>query len=477
MQSFLRVVNVHARPPAVIRENTIKRVIGSMSTEATKPSLLTPEEAGRRAEEVARATRSSSVSARSTYMSTSLAHAGVQNADNAPMAPPISFSTTFTRPVDGHYLATDSIYGREDNATRLLLEQEVGRLECHGRQVDDASPIRACAFSSGMMAVSSVVLAHASPLHIVRHKDLYHGVSTAFVDVFSRFGVTTSQVDMTDLGVVREELEMRAKAPGDIILWIESPSNPLIEVLDIGAIYQIANGMREQNPHLGLTTAVDSTLAPPVLSQPLLLGVDAVMHSATKFLAGHSDATIGVVTVSPWTDRGRWLAPRLRQVQTEAGGIASPMDSWLTLRGLRTLHVRVERQSETALKVAHFLEGHPFVRKVRYPGLASHPHHAVATRQMKRYGGLLSFELSNEVEAMAVAAALSTIHRATSLGGTETLIEHRTSIEPEGRKSSPPGLLRLSVGLEDADDLMADLDRALQIAQEVTSVPGSSERG
>jgi cystathionine gamma-synthase len=447
-----------------------------MSSEAPEPSLLTPEEAGRRAKEVAR-TQSSAGPARSTVMSTCLAHAGVQNVDNAPMAPSMSFATTFTRPADGHYLATDSVYGRDHNATRLLLEQEVGRLECHGRPVDGASPIRTCAFSSGMMAVSSVVLAHSSPLHIVRHKDVYHGVSTAFIDVFSRFGVTTAQVDLTDLDAVRRELEVRANSPGGVLVWIESPSNPLIEVLDIGGICQIVSAMREQNPDLDVTTAVDSTLAPPVLSQPLLLGADAVMHSATKSLAGHSDATIGVVTPSPWTDRGTWLAPRLRQVQIEAGGVASPMDSWLTLRGLRTLHVRVERQCETALKVAHFLEGHPFVRKVRYPGLPSHPHHAVATRQMKRYGGLLSFELSNEVEAMAVAAALSTIHRATSLGGTETLIEHRTSIEPEGRKSSPPGLLRLSVGLEDADDLMADLERALHIAQEVTSVPLSSESG
>jgi cystathionine gamma-synthase len=469
----VRVAIVHTRPAAVIGASSIKRIIRPMTTKAA-PSFLTPEEAGRRANEVAR-TRSSTYS---SAMRTSVAHAGVQNVDNAPMAPPIHFATTYTRPVDGHYLGTDSIYGREDNPTRLLLEQEVGRVECHGRETDDASPIRACAFSSGMMAVSSVVLAHSSPLHIVRHRDVYHGVSTAFVDVFSRFGVTTSQVDMTDLDVVREELEMRAKTPGDVLLWIESPSNPLIDVLDIAAICRIANTLRKQNPDLGLTTtAVDSTLAPPVLSQPLLMGADAVMHSATKFLAGHSDATIGVVTVSPWTSRGRWLGPRLRQVQTEAGGIASPMDSWLTLRGLRTVHVRVERQSETALRVANFLQDHPFVRKVRYPGLASHPQHVVARRQMKWYGGLLSFELSNEAEAMAVAAALRTIRRATSLGGTETLIEHRTSIEPEGRKSSPPGLLRLSVGLEDANDLMADLDQALEIAQEVTSAPESSSSG
>jgi cystathionine gamma-synthase len=302
---------------------------------------------------------------------------------------------------------------------------------------------------------------------VIRHNDLYHGVSTALLDVFLRFGVTTTRVDMTDLGSVRAELARRTESPGDVIVWMETPSNPLLDVLDIASICQLSNDARNEMD-LNVTTVVDSTLAPPPLSQPLIMGADVVMHSATKFLAGHSDATLGVATASPWTTRGREIGPALRQVQVAAGGVASPMDSWLALRGMRTLHVRVARQSETAMKVATFLESHPFVSRVRYPGLLSHPRHSVAQRQMTMFGGLLSFELSNAAEAMAVAAALTTIQRATSLGGTETLIEHRASIEPEARRTSPPGLLRLSVGLEDANDLIADLSRALQIAQEVT---------
>jgi cystathionine gamma-synthase len=319
-----------------------------------------------------------------------------------------------------------------------------------------------------MMAVSSILLAHTAPLHVIRHGDLYHGVSTALVEVFSRFGVTTTSVDMTDLDALRAELASRAESSGDVILWMETPSNPLLDVLDIAAICELSNKARKElNLTVNVTTVVDSTLAPPTLSQPLHMGADVALHSATKFLAGHSDATIGVATTSPWTRRGRELGPLLRQVQTVACGVASPMDCWLTLRGIRTLHVRLARQSETAMKVATFLESHALVARVRYPGLASHPQHSVAQRQMSQFGGLMSVELSNAAEAMAMAAALTTVQRATSLGGTETLIEHRASIEPEGRRTSPPGLLRLSVGLEDADDLIEDLGRALAIAQEV----------
>jgi cystathionine gamma-synthase len=435
---------------------------------SSPPESLTPEAAGREANRLAALRYEHSAAKTTSMMSTRVAHAGVQSFENAPMAPPIHMATTYTRPVDGLYRDADSVYGREDNPTRLLLEREVGILECLGRdgKMPESSAVCACAFSSGMMAISSVLLAHSAPLHVFRHKDLYHGVSTALVKVFKRFGVTTTSVDMTDLDALRVELSRRAELAGDVILWMESPSNPLLDVLDITSICELANEARQQM-NLNVTTAVDSTLAPPPLSQSLLMGADVAVHSATKFLAGHSDATIGVATASPWTSRGKQLGPRLREVQTATGGVASPMDSWLTLRGIRTLHVRVARQSETAMKVAAFLERQPLVSRVRYPGLASHPQHSVAQRQMSQFGGLLSVEMSSAAEAMAVAAALTTIRRATSLGGTETLIEHRASIEPEGRRSSPPGLVRLSIGLEDADDLIEDLSRALAIAQEV----------
>lgn len=192
------------------------------------------------------------------------------------------------------------------------------------------------------------------------------------------------------------------------------------------------------------------------------------MHSGTKYLAGHSDTLLGVVTASPVTGRGREMAGLMRGVQIATGGVASSFDSWLTLRGLRTLQVRVERQCATALTIAEYLNQHNLVTAVHYPGLPSHPQHEVARRQMQLgFGGVLSFELADEVQATALAGGLKTIQRATSLGGTETLIEHRASIEPPERRTSPPGLLRLSVGLEDPKDLIQDLENALVITREV----------
>jgi cystathionine gamma-synthase len=198
------------------------------------------------------------------------------------------------------------------------------------------------------------------------------------------------------------------------------------------------------------------------------------MHSGTKYMGGHSDVLLGIATASPFTEQGRRLGPLIRQTQIMVGGVASAMDSWLTLRGLRTLHVRVQRQCRTALELARYLEREKnkeasLVTAVHYPGLESHPKHHVAKRQMKNggYGGVLSVELNSEHVAMAFAGAMRTMHRATSLGGTETLIEHRASIEPEGRVVSPPGLLRISVGLENATDLIQDVDRALLITKQV----------
>jgi len=218
--------------------------------------------------------------------------------------------------------------------------------------------------------------------------------------------------------------------------------------------------------HVELELTKKETICLPMMQ----LGVDANLHSGTKYMGGHSDLLLGLVTTSPWTERGRALGTRLKQVQYAAGAVASPFDSWLTLRGLRTLHVRVERACQTALALATFLSTHPSVHIVHYPGLEAHPQHDIAARQMKNggFGGVLSFELPTEAQAMAVVGALQTAQRATSLGGTETLVEHRASIEPPGRVTSPPGLLRVSVGLEDASDLIQDFARALAIAEEVT---------
>jgi cystathionine gamma-synthase len=334
-----------------------------------------------------------------------------------------------------------------------------------------------CAFASGMMAASSIVMAHALPLTVLLPHDLYHGVSTMMIDVFQeRFGVQVRRVDMRDLQILEKELAqlLRQQTSGSIMLWMESPSNPQTHIIDFQAVCNLVAQIKLQdssnNNDVTITTVVDSTLAPPVIQRPLLFGVDIVMHSGTKYIAGHSDALLGIATASPFTEQGRRLEPLIRQVQVEVGGVASPMDSWLALRGLRTLHVRVERQCQTALTLArHLSSKDSLVRQVHYPGLPTHPSHAIAKRQMKEgcYGGVLSVEFHSEHMAFAFAGALRTIIRGTSLGGTETLIEERRSIEPEGRQTSPPGLLRISVGLEDAQDLIRDVDMALSIAKQV----------
>lgn len=205
-----------------------------------------------------------------------------------------------------------------------------------------------------------------------------------------------------------------------------------------------------------------------------------MLHSGTKYLGGHSDVLLGIVSCSTNTATGQWLSERLKIIQTSVGAVASPLDCWLTLRGLRTLHLRVERQCQTALKLAKFLSDHESVTKCHYPGLESHPQYEIAKQQMfakatsypnennkHMFGGMLSFEVESEAMAMAIAGAVRIIRRATSLGGTESLIEHRASIEPPERRTSPPGLLRLSVGLEDVDDLRNDLDSALKIASKI----------
>lgn len=284
------------------------------------------------------------------------------------------------------------------------------------------------------------------------------------MDVFERFQVTARHIETIDSSAIEQEL-LKCPPSSGVIVWMETPSNPLCQVLDISTVCETAKRVRPD-----ATTVVDSTLAPPVLTQPLLHGADLVMHSGTKSLAGHSDVLLGIVTASPWTEKGRELGPRLQQAQISVGGVASAMDSWLTLRGLRTLSTRVLTQSKAAMELASFLEQHPSVKHVHYPGLESHTNHDVAKKQMKNgYGVVFSVEFETEPMAMAVAGALQIIQRATSLGGTETLIEHRASIEPPGRVTSPVGLLRVSAGLEDVADLTEDFKTAIDVANEVLS--------
>jgi len=247
-----------------------------------------------------------------------------------------------------------------------------------------------------------------------------------------------------------------------------APSNPLAKVTDIAEMVRISRDVSFNATSREITVVVDSTWSPPNVTQPLKLGADVSIHSATKYLGGHSDVVLGVATVSLLSDTGLRLSSVLKSIQQSIGSVASPFDCWLTLRGIRSLRVRVRRAMKTALKIAQFLDNHPNVQKTHYPGLESHSGHLVAKQQMKGgFGAMLSFEVENEAMAMAVAGAVQIFRRATSLGGTESLIEHRFSIEPEGRKVSHPALLRVSVGLEDARDLIEDLDNALNIAKVV----------
>ena len=371
------------------------------------------------------------------------------------------------------------IYSRSCNPTRRLLEEALGQLEMSfvnyppsSSTEDTTAPTYA--FSSGMAAVASLLLACKSPVKLLLPRDVYHGVPTQLHSSLKDHGVAHESVDMTNCNEIQQKIKENIESDGTLVVWIETPSNPLCQVTDIQAVCDAVQELRSQNNEtVRILTVVDSTWAPPCITLPLSLGADAVLHSGTKYLGGHSDVLLGVVSCSPLTKNGHWLAERLKAVQTSIGAVASPLECWLTLRGLRTLHLRVERQCQTSMKLAEYLNGHKDVVKCHYPGLDSHPQHEVAKRQMigpendSMYGGMLSFEVESESWAMAVAGAVRVIRRATSLGGTETLIEHRASIEPPERRTSPSGLLRLSVGLEDVKDLQHDLEIAFEVASQV----------
>ena len=348
---------------------------------------------------------------------------------------PIHLSTTFQRAPDGSF-PSGYAYIRDANPNRRALEQALAQLE------GGASAI---AFSSGMAATSAVFQGLAPGDHVVAPLDAYFGTPKLLREHLVRWGLQVSFVDMTDLGAVRA-----AFRPTTRLVWTETPSNPTISVTDLEAIAGIARGT-------GAVAACDNTWATPFLQRPLALGFDLVMHSTTKYLSGHSDAMGGAVIVR---ERGA-LADRLRSLQVDGGAVPSPFDCWLVLRGIRTLPWRMRGHCANAAAVATFLEGHPRVRRVHYPGLPRDPGHEVASRQMDAPGGMLSFVVEGgRSDALAVAGRLRLFTRATSLGGPKSLVEHRASVEGPGTRA-PEGLLRLSVGLEHPEDLVADLARAL----------------
>ena len=351
------------------------------------------------------------------------------------VTPPIHMSTTFQRGIDGSY-PQGYVYGRSDNPIRSLLEECIRDLE---------GGMAAAAFSSGVAAIAAVFQSLAPGDHIVAPQDIYHGTALLLRERLVRWGLQTSFVDMTVIDRVREAI-----TPATKLILIETPSNPLLKITDIAAVAQVAR-------QRGIVCVCDNTWATPVLQRCLELGADMAVHSTTKYLGGHGDVTGGVVV----SGGNNAMFEEIRAIQQSGGAVPSPFDCWLILRGIRTLPYRMRAHSENAAKVAAFLDGQPQVLQVFYPGLRGHAGHDIARGQMSMFGGMLSFRVRDgEEAAFRVAARTSLFTRATSLGSYESLIEHRASIEDPG-SSTPADLLRVSVGLENAQDLVLDLEQAL----------------
>ncbi|HEY5892115.1 MAG TPA: aminotransferase class I/II-fold pyridoxal phosphate-dependent enzyme [Chthoniobacterales bacterium] len=353
------------------------------------------------------------------------------------IVPPIHPSTTYERN-PANELISGRLYSRADNPNYDLVESVLTRLE---------NGAASAVFSSGMSAATAVFLALKPGDHVLVPRVIYWALRNWLVGWARDWGLRIEEVDMTDPTSVAA-----AVRPGETkFLWIETPANPTLAVTDIAALAEIAH-------HAGARLAVDSTFATPVHTQPLTLGADLVMHSATKYLNGHSDVIAGALVTRVRDD----FWERVKAVRVQTGAVLGPFEAWLLLRGMRTLFVRVEAQSRTAQRVAEHFEGHAKVDAVLYPGLPAFVGHKIAARQMRGgFGGMLSLQVKGGASsALAFIGRLQLWKRATSLGGVESLIEHRASLE--GPQSPvPPDLLRLSVGIEDAGDLIADLEQAL----------------
>jgi cystathionine gamma-synthase len=355
------------------------------------------------------------------------------------VVPPVSFATTFAQESVGEHRGYE--YARSANPTRTALEECLASLEQaeHG-----------LAFASGLAAEDALVRLLQPGDHVVIPNDAYGGTFRLFDKVWVPFGLHYTSVDLTSLE--RIELAWRDETK---MVWIETPSNPLLSIVDIEAVSAFARDR-------GALVVVDNTFATPYLQQPLRRGADVVVHSSTKYLGGHSDVVGGLVATN--NDE---LATRIGFFQNAAGGVPGPMDCYLVLRGIKTLALRMERHCTNAAAVAEFLSGHPAVASVHYPGLPHDPGHSVARRQMSGYGGMVSFVLTGgEPAALEVARATSIFTLAESLGAVESLIEHPHRMTHSSVAHSPlavdPGLIRLSVGLETLDDLVADVSTALE---------------
>jgi len=358
---------------------------------------------------------------------------------------PIYQTSTFVQESPGVHKGYD--YARSNNPTRKVLEDLVATLE-NGKA--------GFAFGSGLAAIDAVIKLLSSGDEVLAVDDIYGGTYRIFTHIYSKFGINVNYVDTTDVNNIIDNITPKTK-----FIWIETPTNPTLKISDIEGIAKIAH----QN---GAYLVVDNTFASPALQTPLDLGADIIIHSATKYLAGHSDVIAGVVIV-----KDPELAEKVKFIQNSSGGILGPFDSWLTIRGIETLTLRVQKQSETAQKLAEFLVTQEVVDQVFYPGLASHPNHDIARKQQKLFGGVVSFTLKEDTIEAASELVSSTklFQLAESLGGVKSLICHpaqmtHKSIPAETRKASgvKDSLIRVSVGIEHADDLIEDLAIALKNA-------------
>ena len=351
------------------------------------------------------------------------------------VAPPLHLSTTFARD-ESNALIGPTQYIREGNPTQSLLEEALAPIE--GGEA-------ALAFASGMAAGVAVLQCLEPGSHFLLPDDVYYGFRVAASDFLARSGLSFDAIAMDDLAALQKALRPETK-----LVWLESPSNPLMKVTDLAAAAAQARAA-------GALVAVDNTFATPVLQRPLALGADVVLHATTKYIGGHSDVQGGALV---FARKGPFFE-KVLHARHILGAVASPFNSWLALRGLRTLAVRMERHSANALAVARALAAHKAVSAVHYPGLPSDSGHARAKKQMSAFGGMLSFHVkAGRQAAIAAVGKVRLFTRATSLGGVESLIEHRATSEGPTSKTSPD-LLRLSIGLEHSDDLIADLDQAL----------------
>ncbi|MCM5530446.1 PLP-dependent aspartate aminotransferase family protein [Parasegetibacter sp. NRK P23] len=374
---------------------------------------------------------------------TQLIHSIPVDEQTGAIAVPIYQTSTFVQEAPGINKGFD--YSRSNNPTRATLEKIVAELEGGSTGL---------AFASGLAAIDNVIKLLRSGDEVVAVDDIYGGAFRLFDKVYSQYGIKVTYVDTADLREIK-----RAITPATRLIWLETPTNPTLKISDIAAIAELAHAHRA-------LLCVDNTFATPALQQPLKLGADIVVHSATKYLGGHSDIIAGVVvTAEPE------LGARLKFFQNATGNILGPFDSFLLIRGLETLHLRVREHCRNALAIAKYLEQHPAVDKVFYPGLSSHPNHLLAAKQQSAFGGVVSFTLKDDTEAAANAFVMSTelFKLAESLGGIKSLLCHpaqmtHKSIPADIRRANgvADSLIRLSIGLEDSEDLINDLEQTFK---------------